>query len=106
MADYLAKQPRIGNAPHVHRTEGRTAALRHSQTCLGGPVRGGRVRGLHLHDLRHLGLTEVARVVKNPKDIQDRAGHASITSTHRYLHTDEERDAEVADLVSARLARR
>ena len=45
-------------------------------------------------------------MVKNPKDIQARAGHASLTSSMRYLHTDEERDAEVADLTSARLERR
>ncbi len=42
----------------------------------------------HLHDLRHVGLSlvvEVAGVVV----AQERAGHASKTSTHRYLHTSE-----------------
>jgi integrase len=42
----------------------------------------------HLHDLRHVGLSlvvEVAGIIV----AQERAGHASATSTRRYLHTSE-----------------
>lgn len=40
----------------------------------------------HLHDLRHISLSLVAEV-SHPKIVQERAGHASATSTLRYIHS-------------------
>lgn len=50
----------------------------------------------HLHDIRHVGLSlvvEVAGIIV----AQERAGHASATSTRRYLHTSERVHEEAVD---------
>lgn len=56
---------------------------------------------LHLHDLRHLHLTEYARHA-NLKDVQARAGQTDVRSTLRYLHTSLERDREIIEAMEAR----
>lgn len=53
---------------------------------------------LHLHDLRHLHLTEYAKHA-SLKDVQARAGQTDVRSTLRYLHTSLERDREIIALM-------
>lgn len=105
LTDHLTCHPRIGGAPLFTGPKGGRLSPQTLRRAWDDACASAGFQNFHLHDLRHIGLTEVARVVKNPKDIQDRAGHASATSTMRYLHTDEDRDAEVAELVTARLLR-
>lgn len=106
MTDHLNQLARIGATPLFTGPKGgRLSQQALRRAWLGACAEVG-LEDFRLHDLRHIGLTEVARAVKNPKDIQERAGHASATSTMRYLHSDLDRDSEVADLVTARLLRK
>lgn len=53
----------------------------------------------HIHDLRHIGLSLVAESGADRKVIQQRARHASATSTDRYIHTTKAQHAKaVADV--------
>lgn len=63
---------------------------------------GAQIENFHLHDLRHISLTEWARLPDvNLKDIQARGGHASINAALRYQHTDQARALELARLAEA-----
>ena len=53
--------------------------------------------GLHFHDLRHSGLTFVARSGVTNKELMARGGHASPTAALRYQHAATDRDREIAD---------
>jgi integrase len=59
---------------------------------------------MHLHDLRHVGLSlvveEAGLIVA-----QERAGHASATSTRRYLHTSDRVHEEAVEKVDALMRR-
>ena len=62
------------------------------------------VHDFHLHDLRHVGLSlvveEAGLIVA-----QERAGHASATSTRRYLHTSERVHEEAVEKIDALMRR-
>ena len=60
----------------------------------------GRV-DLHLHDLRHTGLTWAASLGATTADFMYRAGHKSPTAALRYQHAAQERDAVLADALGA-----
>ncbi len=53
--------------------------------------------GLHMHDLRHSGLTYVAHTGVTTKELMARGGHASPTAALRYQHAAVDRDREIAD---------
>lgn len=53
--------------------------------------------GLHMHDLRHSGLTYVAHSGVTTKELMRRGGHASPTAALRYQHQADGRDREIAD---------
>ena len=57
----------------------------------------GLPEGLHMHDLRHSGLTLVAMSGVTTKELMRRGGHASPTAALRYQHVAEGRDREIAD---------
>ena len=59
---------------------------------------------MHLHDLRHISLSLVAEVAPL-KVVQQRAGHASATSTQRYMHADKRQHAEAVERVDELLRR-
>lgn len=50
--------------------------------------------------LRHISLSLVAEV-SHPKIVQERAGHASATSTLRYVHSDLRQHREAVERVDA-----
>jgi integrase len=52
---------------------------------------------LHLHDLRHAGLTLVAQGGATVKELMRRGGHASPAAALRYQHAAESRDQEIAN---------
>ena len=58
---------------------------------------------MHVHDLRHIGLTLVARSGATLKDIMVRGGHTTSGQALRYQHTSQEQDAKVADAADALL---
>lgn len=76
-------------AHHVH------AAWASARRTVGHPE-------LHLHDLRHAGLTLSAQSGATLAEVMRRAGHVSTAAAMRYQHAAEERDAEIAKLMTAR----
>jgi len=59
---------------------------------------------MRLHDLRHVSLSLVAEVAPL-KVVQQRAGHASATSTQRYMHADQRQHAEAVEKADELLRR-
>lgn len=58
-------------------------------------------KDLHLHDLRHTGNTLAAATSASTKELMVRMGHASAAAALRYQHATRERDAAIADALSA-----
>jgi integrase len=56
---------------------------------------------LHLHDLRHSGLTWSAATGASVADLMRRGGHASPAAALRYQHATEDRDKALADALAA-----
>src|ERR1019366_4460280 len=52
---------------------------------------------LHLHDLRHTGLTLVAATGATTVELMHRAGHSSSVAAMRYQHATKDRDRIIAD---------
>jgi integrase len=52
---------------------------------------------LHLHDLRHSGLTWAAATGASVADLKHRGGHATSQAAMRYQHATEDRDQALAD---------
>lgn len=55
-----------------------------------------RVTGWHPHSLRHAGATAAYRATGDLRAVQDMLGHASLATTQRYLHLDDEARRRVA----------
>jgi len=55
---------------------------------------------LHLHDLRHSGLTWAAATGATVAELMKRAGHASPAAAMRYQHATEDRDRVLADALA------
>lgn len=58
---------------------------------------------LRRHDLRHTGLTWMADAGVKVHDLQKIAGHASLTTTQRYLHTNDKSISDAGTLLSQHL---
>lgn len=56
---------------------------------------------LHIHDLRHTGLTLAAATGATTAELMHRAGHASATAALRYQHATHDRDRVLADALEA-----
>jgi integrase len=56
---------------------------------------------LHLHDLRHAGLSWVAAAGATTAELMRRGGHASPAAALRYQHAAQERDRALADALGA-----
>lgn len=61
-----------------------------------------RVTGYNPHALRHAGATAAHRETKNMRGVQVMLGHASIATTQRYVHVDEDEMREVGLAVALR----
>ncbi|WP_373289836.1 tyrosine-type recombinase/integrase [Saccharopolyspora thermophila] len=60
---------------------------------------------LRRHDLRHTGLTWLADAGVKVHDLRKIAGHASLTTTQRYLHTSHQSVTNAGALLSKHLRR-
>lgn len=60
---------------------------------------------LHFHDLRHVANTLTAAAGASTRELMYRMGHASSAAAIRYQHATRQRDAELADRLSQRIAR-
>ncbi len=58
------------------------------------------------HTLRHASATEMERDGARPRVIQEHLGHASIQTTQRYLHTNEDEQRLAVDGIGARFKQR
>lgn len=56
-----------------------------------------RVTGWNPHSLRHAGATAAYNATRNLRAVQEMLGHASLATTQRYLHLDDEVRRETAD---------
>jgi integrase len=56
---------------------------------------------LHLHDLRHTGLTLAAATGATTVELMHRAGHSSSIAAMRYQHATKDRDRIIADALGA-----
>lgn len=56
---------------------------------------------LHLHDLRHTGLTLAALTGATTAELMHRAGHSSASAALRYQHATQDRDRVLADALGA-----
>jgi integrase len=56
---------------------------------------------LHLHDLRHVGLTLAAATGATTAELMHRAGHSSPAAALRYQHATRERDKVIAEALAA-----
>lgn len=56
---------------------------------------------LHLHDLRHTGLTLAAATGATTAQLMHRAGHSSTNAALRYQHATKDRDRVLADALAA-----
>ncbi len=56
---------------------------------------------LHLHDLRHTGLTLAAATGATTAELMHRAGHSSVNAALRYKHATKDRDRVLADALEA-----
>lgn len=104
LAEYLRDQPRmLPSAPlFVGPMGGRLSRSRIR-------VQWNRARDLvglpdaHIHDLRHTGLTEVARHATT-REVMARAGHSTTAAAMRYQHATSERDEQIVAAVDARMS--
>lgn len=101
----LATRPRvIGSAPLFAGERGeRITRLAIQKAWARAREAAGRP-DMHLHDLRHVSLSLVAEVAPL-RVVQQRAGHASSTSTQRYMHADKRQHAEAVEKVDELLRR-
>src|ERR1035437_2807049 len=70
------------------------AAWERSRATIGRP-------DLHLHDLRHTGLTLAAATGATTAELMHRAGHSSASTALRYQHATKDRDRVLADALGA-----
>lgn len=67
-------------------------------------VRAAGAEHLRFHDLRHTGNTLAAATGASTKELMARMGHASMRAAMLYQHATPDRDAEIARLLSDRVA--
>ena len=58
--------------------------------------------GTHFHDLRHAGNTLTADAGANLRELMDRMGHSTTRAALIYLHSTDDRQRTIADLVDKR----
>lgn len=101
----MASRPRvIGSAPLFAGERAPRITRQAVQKAWGRACKTAERENFHLHDLRHISLSLVAEVAPL-KVVQQRAGHASVTSTQRYMHADKRQHAEAVEKVDELLRR-
>jgi integrase len=95
------RSPVLPTARLFVRRDGRTLRAHHVHAAWSTARRAADLPHVHLHDLRHAGLTLAAQSGATLAEVMRRAGHASSRAAMIYQHAAERRDAEVA----ARLGR-
>jgi integrase len=63
------------------------------------------LEGVHFHDLRHAGNALSADAGANLRELMDRMGHSTTRAALVYLHSTDERQRTIADLIDQRTRR-
>lgn len=101
----MAGRPRvIGSAPLFPGERGPRMTHQAYRNAWNKAVAAAGLENFRTQDLRHVGLTLVSGEA-SPVVVQERAGHASFTSTRRYLHADARQHAEAVEKANAALRR-
>ena len=102
LAEHLKTRfPALPTARLLVRRDGRALLAHHVHAAWSTARRAADLPDVHLHDLRHAGLTLAAPSGATLPQVMRRAGHPSSRAAMIYQHAAERRDAEVA----ARLGR-
>jgi integrase len=97
LAEHLkTRSPALPTARLFVRREGRALGAHHVHAAWSTSRRAADLPDVHLHDLRHAGLTLAAQSGATLAEVMRRAGHSSSRATMTYQHAAERRDAEVA----------
>lgn len=100
--DALQALPRgFGNTPVFPGERAARMPRRSLQNAWSDAVTAAGLENFHVHDVRHIGLSLVAEAGASERIVQERAGHASATSTRRYLHSNERMHADAVEKVDA-----
>ncbi|MCU1418937.1 MAG: hypothetical protein JWR57_106 [Mycetocola sp.] len=104
---YLAEQPpKMPHAPLFIGVKGGRLPRNTLQTeWAAARVRAG-LPSIHLHDIRHIGLTFAAQMGATPKELMRRAGHSTMAASIRYQHAEDDRDSTIAEKAGQELERR
>ena len=102
LAEHLrTRSPALPTACLFVRRDGRALRAHHVHAAWSTARGSADLPDVHLHDLRHAGLTLAAQSGATLAEVMRRAGHSSSRAAMIYQHAAEQRDAEVA----ARLGR-
>lgn len=101
LRDHLARaHPGMPSARVFARPDGSELRAHHVHHAWIAARRRAGLAGIHLHDLRHAGLTLAAQQGATLAEVQRRAGHVSARAALLYQHAAEHRDAELAAKLS------
>ncbi|MGN7968042.1 tyrosine-type recombinase/integrase [Microbacterium sp. 22296] len=104
--DALQALPRgFGSTPLFAGERAERMPRRSLQDAWNDAVTAAGLENFHVHDVRHIGLSLVAEAGASERVVQERAGHASATSTRRYLHSNERMHADAVERVDALVAK-
>jgi integrase len=97
LAEHLkTRSPALPTARLLVRRDGRVLRAHHVHAAWSTARRAADLPNVHLHDLRHAGLTLAAQSGATLAKVMRRAGHSSSRAAIIYQHAAERRDAEVA----------
>jgi integrase len=100
LADHLHAHPGLPTAYLFTRRDGSQLRALHVQNAWETARKRVGRPDVHLHDLRHAGLTLTAQLGATLAEVQRRAGHASSRAALIYQHAAASRDQELAALLS------
>jgi integrase len=101
---YIESHPAPDNAPMFTGPKGRRLSRGYLRSQWNLATVSAGLAGVHLHDLRHTGLTLAAQTGATLKELMVRAGHVSPKAALMYQHATAERDEGIADRLSDLMA--
>lgn len=94
-------EPGLPTAPLFTDPRRRPLRAGHVQHAWAEATKQAGLPGVHFHDLRHAGLTLSAQSGATLAEVMRRAGHVSSRAALIYQHAADQRDAVIADLLTA-----
>jgi integrase len=101
LREHLAKSKGLPSARLFVRRDGSALRHHHVQTAWQTARAPLGLDQVHLHDLRHAGLTLAAQTGATTAEVMRRAGHSTARAALMYQHAADSRDAVIAQRLSA-----